>query len=1149
VSLRKFRRRAVELFAGSTILAGSAFAADPGPNIVFILADDLGWTDINCRTGAFEGYIADPDDHSWKYDSTYHDTPNIARLRAAGMRFTQAYAACPVCVPTRACIITGKYPSRFNMAGPSPEIDRQYRTADQLVSAFTRPQLPHEETTIAEALKPGPGNPTDPKNYVSCFVGKWQLCHSHTKTENYYLSYPSRDAYWPSVPENGFDFSIHSYGIRRIDGAYWEGAGDQYPDCYDLQELPGMAGDFFDPTTLWGDPDRNNPNEYLTDSYTRKTEQFLERVADPKDSLYRRPFFLYLSHHAVHTPIQSKENYKAYFAATKGKPKRHNNPDYAAMLKSLDDSVGRIMDKLKALNIWDNTVIIFTSDNGGGSASISNSPLRGGKGGIYEGGIRVPMIVCWPGHTPPNSTCDVPVFSADFFPTFLDIAGIKTDQVEEAYKEFDKTTIDGTSLVPLLQDPKARITRPNDAIFWHYPMAGIPRTAVRRNHYKLIKSYGDNRYNWDDPNHFDHNTGQLKYNAPGTFELYNLVDNISEDTKYNLYTDRKGHPFYEESRYLKSLVENWLANINAGMLRPKVRIGSKFYRQIQSAIDDAAQGAEIILSPGVHLERIKISNKNITLRSIDPNDPEIVANTVIHGANAGTVVTFGGDETSKCALRGLTITGGSIPAAHWRFDEATGKAAYDSIGHSQAILHGAIWTSSKIGGALAFDGQDDYVDCGNIRALNPLRHSYSLSLRVSFDNFNRDMILLSKRKDNNNFFELSYKTDSSRTDTGFLDFTGRANRKNLIQIRTTKFALSGKGWLHVAVAADRTRNDGGRIYLNGVVVPLQKKKLDKWGGFLAPDANLLIGNNASGSMPFYGKIDELMIYNWALTPDQVKTLAAGQSLNGGGISGNNTHATIDKCIIRGNSAYEGGGIHRCNGLISDCQIVGNSATQAGGALAHCSGTIVNSVITDNYSKKSGGGLYDCDGGNIKNCIVAYNIADAGAGLNDCASEIRNCIIWENATWQKKTNQLYNCVNPNYSFIQGWTSGGKGNINSKPFFRNSYEFFDMTVKDADTFSFFSLKVRDAGLYKVGDVIELNNDGVRRTVTGTVKNNDDVDVVKFHPPISPPSASGMLFYNWGRNAPNVIEDYRLKPTSPCIPKGIATSSMFQVPFALN
>jgi hypothetical protein len=918
------------------------------------------------------------------------------------------------------------------------------------------------------------------------------LNHRPEKGRNYYLSNPSSEAYSPGGPENGFDFSIDSHGIRRIDGNYWEHLGQKNSCCYDLDELGGMAGRFFDSDTLWGDPDPDNSREYLTDSYTTKAEQFLGRIADPNYSSHGKPFFLYLSHHAVHTPLQGKENYRSYFAATKGKSKRHNNPDYAATVKSLDDSVGRIMARLKSLKLWDNTIIVLTSDNGGASGT-DNYPLRGGKGQLYEGGIRVPMIVCWPGHTKPNSTCSMPVFSGDLLPTFLEIAGIENSRLEETYPGFDHTTIDGQSLVPLFEGrPFIRLNDPGDpaddnAIFWHYPMAGTFGSAVLCNGYKLIKSYSDTTYDWSNPAHFDHSTGQLNYNAPGTFELYNLADNIGEDPSKNLYTDKQGKPFYKESQHLKSLVEKWLANINAGMLRPSVRIRNRLYRRIQDAIDSASDGDEIIVYPGVHLETINLGNKNITLRSVNPNDPKVAADTVIHGSGTGTVVTFGGSETSKCILSGLTITGGAVPSAHWRFDEGTGTAAHDIIRGNLAVVHGAQWTTGLAGGAVSFDGNDDYIDCGNDTHLNPDRVSFSISLWVNFSDLDRNnMVLLSKRKDNNNFFELTYKRYKSSPAKGMFDFTARAKGVVLIEIQSKQvsFKKNTDNWLHLVVAADRSYKKGGRIYLNGKSLPLQKNKLHQWGYFLAPDANLYIANNAPASKPFGGKIDELMIFRWALRPDQVKTLSAGGLIQGGGIDANNSGATISKCIIRGNSAYEGGGIRNCNGLIENCKITGNRSSLYGGGLSGCSGTIANCIIADNATEGGSGGLYGCNG-SIDNCSIVYNLARVGPGLGNCRGTIRHSIIWGNSTFGHEPLQLDSCAVPGDSCIEGWNGEGQGNINLNPCFVNAYQFFDRTIDNAGPFSFFSLKVANANLYETGDVIELDNDGVRRTVTGTIQ----------------------------------------------------------------
>ena len=418
---------------GAAALAAPAWmpsaAAEKGktpPNFVFILADDYGWRD----TG-FNG-------------STFYETPNLDRLAARGMRFSEGYAACPVCSPTRASIMTGKYPARLHLT----DYIGGTRTGKLLPAPYLD-HLPLEETTLAEALKEA--------GYTTQFIGKW-----HLGDAGYY-------------PENqGFDGNV---------AGYQAGSPRSYFVPYQNPKLPdGPAG------------------EYLTDRLTDEALKFLDARAKAP-----APFLLYLSHYAVHNPKQGKKELADKFAA---KAKEHpaigpefitdhdrqvrlvqNDPVYAAMVKSLDESVGRVMDKLDELGLAGNTVFIFMSDNGGLSTSegtpTSNAPLRMGKGWVYEGGIREPMIVHWPGVTRPGSAWNEPVTSTDFYPTMLEMAGLAPRPAQHA---------DGVSLVPILKNGKAPERK---AIFWHYPhygnQGGAPAGAVRAGDWKLIRWYEDGR--------------------------------------------------------------------------------------------------------------------------------------------------------------------------------------------------------------------------------------------------------------------------------------------------------------------------------------------------------------------------------------------------------------------------------------------------------------------------------------------------------------------------------------------------------------------------------------------------------------------------------------------------------------------------------
>jgi arylsulfatase A len=303
-----------------TSLTPRAQAAAAPPNFIFILVDDLGWTDVSC------------------YGSKFYETPNIDRLASQGMRFTQAYAACTVCSPTRAAVLTGKYPARLHI---TDWIAGHVRPYAKLKAPDWTMHLPLEETTIAEALKP--------LGYATASIGKWHL---------------GGPAYYPE--KQGFDINIA--GCDR-----------------------GQPPSYFSPykiATITDGP----PGEFLTDRESMEACKFIEQNR-------ARPFFLYLPHHAVHTPLMAKKEVKEKYQAKVKPGLLQNNATYAGLVESVDDSVGRILKKLEELNIDDRTVIFLTSDNGGLVLNrvTDNSPLRAGKGSAYEGGVRVISIVKWPG--------------------------------------------------------------------------------------------------------------------------------------------------------------------------------------------------------------------------------------------------------------------------------------------------------------------------------------------------------------------------------------------------------------------------------------------------------------------------------------------------------------------------------------------------------------------------------------------------------------------------------------------------------------------------------------------------------------------------------------------------------------------------------
>jgi len=456
-------RLVVAVLAAAT--GAPAFAADKAapPNIVFILADDLGWADLGC------------------YGSKFHETPHLDKMAAQGMRFTDAYAACNVCSPTRASIMTGKYPARLQLTTFLP--GRSDRPSQKLLSGKMHPFLPLDEITVAQALKAG--------GHVTGSIGKWHLG-------------VAKEEMLPG--KRGFDVDIASRSSPRY---FWPFTGPK------AATQPFAEG---------------KPGDYLTDRLALEAEKFIEQNKD-------RPFFLYLPHHAPHIPLEAKKELIAKYQA-KAKPEAgQNNPIYGAMLESLDEGVGRVLKKLDDLKLSERTIVIFTSDNGGLSVregpstpATSNAPLFAGKGHNYEGGIRVPLIVRWPGKVKAGATCDVPVCSIDYYPTLLDLAGVK---------DLPKHASDGVSIAPLfLQTGGLK----RDAIFWHFPhysnQGGMPGGAVRQGDWKLIEFYED-----------------------GKRELYNLKDDIGEKTNLS-------GKMPEKTRELGQMLSAWRRTVDAQMPMP-----------------------------------------------------------------------------------------------------------------------------------------------------------------------------------------------------------------------------------------------------------------------------------------------------------------------------------------------------------------------------------------------------------------------------------------------------------------------------------------------------------------------------------------------------------------------------------------------------
>ena len=411
------------------LLLSGCQAEETKPNFIFFLVDDMGYSDVGC------------------FGSEYYETPNIDRLAEEGMKFTSAYAASTVCAPTRASLLTGKYPGRLHITHAIP-IQGYKRIEDgtgtPLKDADYVMNLPLEEVTIAEALKPA--------GYATISIGKWHVCND--------------TAYYPEY--QGFD--------KNIGGNFRGNTGEYFYPYYGRWR---MAKGY--PWIEWNTLPDGEPGEYLTD---RLTDEALKFIDENKD----RPFFLYLPHYAVHTPIEAHDSLiRKYEAKPVDSIKGHIQPAYAAMIESVDQSMGALQKKLDELGLTENTIIIFTSDNGGHGKWTSNYPWRGNKGNFYEGGLRVPLIVKWPGVTEPGSVCEEPVITNDFYPTMLEMAGLPL---------MPEQHLDGLSMLPLLKE-EGSLDR--EVLYWHFPNyigAGHPDPSgplgvIRFRDWKLIESFED----------------------------------------------------------------------------------------------------------------------------------------------------------------------------------------------------------------------------------------------------------------------------------------------------------------------------------------------------------------------------------------------------------------------------------------------------------------------------------------------------------------------------------------------------------------------------------------------------------------------------------------------------------------------------------
>ena len=463
------------VLASASVAHVQAAAETSKPNVVIVFVDDLGWTDLSC------------------YGSTFHETPNIDRLAGQGVMFNSAYASCSVCSPTRASLLTGKYPQRI---GFTDYLNPGKRTGSN--SAETH--IPVGDTTIGEAFQQ--------EGYRTGYIGKW-----HVGSEK--IGMPK---------QHGFDWQMAT-AKHGLPASYFFPFKRKRPSTADVPDL-----------------EDGKPGDYLTDSLTDKGIGFIrETVKEGK-----KPFFLIMSHYAVHTPMQAPKKLVEKYQVKKEQmygntplkmrperldqqvPLRQQNPTYAAMLKNLDTNVGKVIGALEELGVTKDTIIVFTSDNGGScmpaSRPTSNYPLRASKGFNYEGGIKVPTFITWPGTIKALKSSE-PVITMDIYPTLLELTGCK---------QLPEQTVDGLSLVPLIRGDKKTLDRP--FLAWLYPDPQGHRRqatqAILKDGWKLV--------------HF------IKLNET---ELFNLDEDIGERNDLS-----KAHP--EKTREMLATLDEWVKDTN-----------------------------------------------------------------------------------------------------------------------------------------------------------------------------------------------------------------------------------------------------------------------------------------------------------------------------------------------------------------------------------------------------------------------------------------------------------------------------------------------------------------------------------------------------------------------------------------------------------
>jgi len=468
----------LNFLAGSVLVTGGNKIQTPcktKPNIIYIVTDDLGWSDLGC------------------YGADLHETPNIDKLAKKSLIFTNSYAAGPVSSPTRAALMTGKCPARLNYtiwSEAASESEKKGQETHKYLPPATIDNLALEEVTIAEKLKEN--------GYLTAHIGKWHIgdIMHFPETQGFDVSVASSQRGAP--PTYFYPYKGFAFGELRFVGNLGMGANGKY---------------FTD-----------REGEYLEDRLTDEAMKIMQDAGS-------RPFFLNLCFYNVHTPLEAKAKDVAYFKNKLSPDFHHQNETYAAMVKAVDDNVGRLLKKLEELGIAENTFIVFTSDNGGyinkykDKAVTTNFPLRSGKGSLYEGGIRIPTIIYYPKHPGKGKKIDTPISTNDYFPTVLEITGT-TNNVKN---------IDGKSFLPLLEG-KVDTCLQNRELFWHYPHyyeTTKPVSAIRDGNWKL-----------------------LEYLEDGHIELFNLTKDIGE-------TDNLVNTEPQKANNLLEKLHKWKTEVNA----------------------------------------------------------------------------------------------------------------------------------------------------------------------------------------------------------------------------------------------------------------------------------------------------------------------------------------------------------------------------------------------------------------------------------------------------------------------------------------------------------------------------------------------------------------------------------------------------------